>query len=255
MRRILLVLVLASFGCDKLKAVAGGDEGGTSIVGDLFKPDFEGEITMKMTPANPKAGPQQTIVFGIKKPKYRMDMSPTQGPQGSVILDLPTKKGWLLMHPKKMAMELDLEKMKNGGGFPGLPGTPKGVPTAAPKTPPTVEKTGKKETIAGYGCEVWIVTSEGKKGEACVADGLSWIDMSDVGMGSPEIAVAAIASEGNRFPLRVISYDAKGAEELRMEAQKVEKKTLPPASFEPPADYARLPSGGLPAFPPIPTKR
>ena len=76
------------------------------------------------------------------------------------------------------------------------------MPTTAPSTPPKIEKTGKKETIAGYACDVWNITSEGKRSEVCMAEGLSWIDMSDLGMGSPEIAVAvaAIASEGPTEP-------------------------------------------------------
>ncbi|MBX3234290.1 MAG: DUF4412 domain-containing protein [Labilithrix sp.] len=251
----LFLLVLSVAGCDKLKAVAGGSaEGGVvappSIVGELFAPDFQGEVTMKMTSATkPGAGPSNMVV-GIKKPKYRIDMTtPQSASAGSLILDLPTKKGWVLMHQPKMAMELDLDKAKSMKGLPGMPKTV----SPAPSSPPKVEKTGRKETIAGYSCEVWNVTSDGKRSELCMAEGLSWIDMSDVGMAGPEVAFTAVASEANRFPLRVIAFDAKGAEEMRMEAQKIEKKPLPDTSFVPPADYTRVAMGGLPAIPGLPT--
>jgi len=59
-----------------------------------------------------------------------------------------------------------------------------------------------------------------------MAENLTWIDMGDVGFQSPGVALSALTTGGNHFPLRVITHDAAGKEEMRMEAQKVEKKKL-----------------------------
>jgi hypothetical protein len=138
-----------------------------------------------------------------------------------------------------MAMVVDFEKMKSmpKGQIPGMPNAPRGTPTTAPSQPPKIDKTGKKDVVAGYSCEIWNITSEGKKMEACVAEGLTWIDLTDLGVSSPELAVGAVATEANRFPMRVISFDAKGAEETRMEVTKVDKKKLDDARFVVPPDY------------------
>ena len=82
-------------------------------------------------------------------------------------------------------------------------------------------------------------------------------------MASPTLGLAAVATEANRFPLRVVSYDAKGAEEMRMEVVKVEKKKLDDTRFVVPADYRVVDMtqmmnglGNLPAIPPhAPPKR
>lgn len=105
-----------------------------------------------------------------------------------------------------------------------------------PADPPKVEKTGKKSVVAGYECEEWKVTQKATRAELCVAEGIKWIDLTDLGMASPEVALAAAAGDANRFPLRVVTYDDKG-ETARMEATKVEKKSLPDTEFAVPPDY------------------
>lgn len=279
MRRLSVVvaLTLAAVGvtgCDAIKKISKRDDAGAKdspgIVASFFGSDFEGEITMLMTNKRSagKTGPQQ-VVFGIKKPKYRIDTQghaaddPMNG--GTAILDVSTKKGYMLIHPKKMAMVLDLEQLKNmpkGQAIPGLPPPPKGVPTTAPSQPPTVEKTGKTDVVAGYTCEIWKVTSDGKRSEICAAEGITWIDIGDLGLSSPEISVAAVTSGANRFPLRVVFFDAANKrgveEEFRMEATKVDKKSLDDSRFTVPPDYkiidmSQMMKGGFPI--PVPSKR
>jgi hypothetical protein len=249
---VLLILASSSLGCDKLKGALGkGDDAGSSSSkgGGLLSflgTDFEGEISANITSKKPGAAPPSQVVFGIKKPKYRVDMSggaaPTNTPggaQGALLLDPPAKKGWILNPAQKMAIAVDFEKMKSMPkmNLPGMPNAPRGMPTNAPSTPPKIEKTNAKDTVAGYTCEIWNITSEGKRAEACVAEGITWVDLTDLGWSSPELTVAAVASEANRFPLRVISFDAKGVEEMRMEATKVDKKKLDDTKFVVPADY------------------
>jgi hypothetical protein len=148
-----------------------------------------------------------------------------------------------------------MKNMPKGQTIPGLPAAPKGTP-GVPQQPPKIDKTGKKDVVAGHSCEIWNITSEGKRTEVCVAEGINWIDLGDLGFSSPELTVAILASEANRFPLRVISLDAKGVEEMRMEATKVEKKKLDDTRFAVPADYQVMDMaammggmGGIPGMP------
>lgn len=228
---------VASTGCDKVKSMAGG------AGGSLFGSDFEGEITM--TAVRAKGSAPTDIVFGIKKPKYRIDTAapmqtdnPMMSGGGAVILDPPAKKGYLLIAPQKKAMVLDFEKMKGmQAGVPRAAGGP-GVAKKPSGPPPTIEKTGKKDTVAGYSCEIWKVTqNDGRRADICVADGITWFDLGDLGWSSPEMTVAAVASGANRFPLRVVTYGPTGAEETRFEAKKIDKKKLDDARFVVPPDY------------------
>jgi hypothetical protein len=238
----LVVAVLASTACDKIPGLAkkdaeggaGGGGGALSFLGGTF----EGEITMKVSGAGggPGGGPK-VMVFGIKNPKVRLDATggapdnPTQSVV--VIIDPPTKKGFALLVAQKKAMLIDFDKAKRGAsGLPGSKTAPGGLTEV-----PSIEKTGKKEVIAGYECENWKITSKSSRADMCVAEGIKWVDLSDLGMGSPEVALAAAATDANRFPLRVIAYDAKGAETSRMEATKIDKKTLDASRFVVPPDY------------------
>ena len=269
-------------GCDKLKAAMGkgGDAGaaaspaatGAGVLSFLGS-DFEGEITANVTSkgGKPQSGGPQQIVFGIKKPKYRLDITggsmpipaPGLASGGTFLVDAPAKKGWILVPAQKMAMVVDFEKMKSmpKGQIPGLPNAPNTTPTAAPSQAPQIEKTGKKDVVAGYSCDVWNVTSDGKKAEVCAAEGITWIDLGDLGWSSPELTVAAVASGANRFPLRVISFGSNGAEEMRMEATKIEKKPLADDRFAVPPDYRVIDMaalmgglGGLPGIPKLAPK-
>ncbi len=237
-----LIACVALGGCDKLKGAVGkGDDAGAkpSLFGEgvlSFGNDFEGEITATVA----KQNDTHPIVFAMKKPRYRVDFTgtspnPAFGPSGSFLVDPSAKKGWILVPPQKMAMVVDFEQAKAKGGLPGIPGAPKGMPTSAPKEPPKLEKTGREATIAGYHCEVYVV-KEGAtvKAEVCLADGLTWIDLTDLGAGSPELALAAVATGANRFPLEVKMRDGSG---VVMTVTKVDKKKLDDARFTVPPDY------------------
>lgn len=227
-------LAASALACDKIKSKAN------AVATQTFGGDFEGEITMNATRAQ-GSGPTQ-LTFGIKKPKYRIDATgqvQTDNPMlsggASLILDPPAKKGYALVPAQKKAIVIDFDKLKGAGG-----GGPLGMPQGPKKPsgpPPTIEKTGKKDTVAGYECEIWKVTSEGKRSEICAADGITWIDLGDMGWSSPEITVAAVASGANRFPLRIVTFGTNGAEEVRLEATKIEKKKLDEARFVVPPDY------------------
>ncbi len=259
--RVLRAVVTASTclvalsGCDKLKSMAGRSDadGGaaTSSGGGLLSfgsGDFEGEITMSAT-SKGNATPT-TMVFSIKKPKVRIDAKggiPTTGggigmgaAQGAVLIIDPTqKKGWALSPADKRAIVFDFEKMKTMPQMPGMPGMPGAA--KAKGAPPKIDKTGKKDTVAGYACEIWVITQQdGKRADVCAAEGITWVDVSDLGWSSPEMAAATALTDANRFPLRIVSMDATGAVDTKVEATKIEKKQIDDAQLVVPPDYQQI---------------
>ena len=258
--------------CDKIGLGKKDGDGGTTTTSggvlSFLDSSFEGDIAMttKKGAETPKS-----FTIELKSPKLRIE-APAEIANGqavSVIVDPPGKKAILLNHPKKQAMVIDLDKAKTAhlpgfGGPPGTPGTP-GAPGAPPEKP-NIEKTGKKDSVAGYSCEIWKITNkDGTHAEACLAEGIKWIDLGDLGIHSPEMAAAAALTDLNHFPLRLVSFDAKSTETSRMEATKIDKKKLDDATFAVPPGYqtvdlAAMFQGiggppGAPGRPPFPPPR
>ena len=241
----LALSVLPTLACDKIPGLGSkGNEGGAASGGggalSFLSSPFEGEIAMNVSGKGTGKTGAMTMTFGIKSPKVRIDMAgagvqdnPMLAQGAGFIIDPPAKKGFLLMPAQKKAMVIDFEKAKaQRVAHPATPGTPGSV-----SDPPKIEKTGKKEVIAGYTCETWKITSKTSRADMCVAEGIKWVDLTDLGMSSPEVALAASASDLNHFPLRVIAYDDKNVETTRMEATRIEKKKLEDARFVVPPDY------------------
>ena len=265
-----VVMVLALTGCDKLKAAAGKDvDGGTASTSSgggalsFLHEDFEGEIAMHMKTARD----DRPVIVQIKKPRYRLDfIDPQKKGDGSMIVDMPARKVFVLIHQTKMAMSMGFDDIKNmKGKLAGMTGVKLPDTTTAP---PKVEKTGKKDSVAGYECEVWKITqSDGKVSDTCMAEGIDWVDIGELsGMGGGP-SLAPLTTDANHVPLRVVAHDKAGAEELRFEATKVERKPVDAAQLAVPAGYnvmdmstmmQGLMGGGLPSGlipPPPPPKR
>ena len=108
--------------------------------------------------------------------------------------------------------------------------------------------TGRKEKIAGIEAEEYAGISNKKRTEIWVTKELGKYMMSNQGKGGPMGGKKAVASawqkfaeQGNFFPLRTIQRAKEGApEDFRMEATKVEKRSLADSLFAPPADYQKL---------------
>lgn len=252
---VTILSAVTAAACDKIPGLAKKDaeggapsSGGGGVLSFLSSP-FEGEISMNVQSRAQKPHP---MVFGIKSPKVRIDANGVDNPsfgagngEISVIADPPAKKAYMLIAKAKTAMLIDFEKAKAQRVAAGNPNG--GVLTE----PPKIEKLGTKEVIAGYECENWKVSGSKGRADMCVAEGIKWVDLTDLGMASPEVSLAVAAADANRFPLRVIAYDERGVETTRMEATKVEKKTLDPNRFVVPPDYritdmTALFQGGIP---------
>jgi Domain of unknown function (DUF4412) len=266
--------VIALVGCSKLRGDSGdGGEssGGGGVLSFLSGGAFEGEIALQMQ--DKRSGkPPHTLIYEVKQPKMRLDMpqdvvasagpgSPVKGKSVWMLVDPPQKKMWAVTDDEKKAIVFDLDKMAEdmkkmrGSGAPHTtPGSSGGKP------PPKIEKTGKKDKVCGYTCDIWTITDENKKTELCAAEGIKWFDLRSMGgLSDPRTVALAELTDMNHFPLRVIQTE-NGAETERMEATRCEKKTMADARFVVPPGYQIIDLaqmmqglGGMPSGrPPIP---
>ena len=193
---------------------------------------FEGVISMTMNPAG-KPMPATVFVKG-NKAKYQMSAG---GEMGDMIVD-GTGRMLMLVPKQKKYMVVDVagvsaDAQKEMAGF-------------------TYTKLGKSETIAGMSCDYWrTVDAKDKKvtSESCMTSALGWVgvDLTGKGTMSKEMLAAFRRSfPKGAFPLKVIDPETG---KMMFEVTKVEKKSVPDDTFQPPAGFTEMKMPGAPARP------
>jgi hypothetical protein len=193
---------------------------------------FEGEIEMSMG----GAGVGMTTLMTIKGDKIRTDMKGLMS--YASITDMGAKKTWVLDTAAHTYTEMDLSK------------TPKPTTPPPAKSPAKVTKTGRTDKIAGYACDIYTIDDPtlAMHLEACSASGISLVAF---GLSNP-FGLLAPGQKGNDdmftqlvshgFPLRIAYLDASGAPLMKIEATRVEKKSVPDSDFAIPAGYTKTAS-------------
>jgi hypothetical protein len=244
-------IVLSLGGCGKKQSPAGVGSGeGTAApaaggLGLAFLNGFEGEIGLLFKDASKGSKPAPPLSLLIKDNKLRLELPPevmaSNGMgKGYAVINTPEKKLYAVLEDKKQVVLIDLDKAGEqlktfGSGVE--PGSREGK-EAPSHPPPKVTKTGQKDSVAGYACEIWdVVPDSGEKMSACVAnEGASWFRLPLTGIPT-EHAWALELLDGKHFPLRGIAYDKAGTEKGRVEVTKIDKKPLVATLFEIPQGY------------------
>ncbi len=256
----LLPMVVPAAACNKSEQPAPSDKStASSPVNKIMNAvqgggEFEGIIGMRMDAENQK-GVEMT--YFIKGQHSRIETNLAQIPEGQSVMlwDLEGGKMTTLMPSKKVYMTMDLKE------------TAEGVREAARKMKgskdeekedtkfPKLTSTGKQETIAGYSCEHWLM-GEKQDMDICVAKGLGYFGMGGQargGFGSlknlsfdPKLLATAAAHpewvkflEGGAFPLKLTMLE-NGKVKMKMEATRIERKTLDDSLFSIPPGYKEL---------------
>ena len=250
-----LAVMVSLGGCSKKQSPTGAGPGeapsapAANGLGLAFLNGFEGEIGILFKDATKGSKPTSPVSVMIKDNKLRFDlpaeMAATNGmgSKGYAVINTPEKKLYAVLEEKKQVVLIDLDKAGeqlktfSSGMEPGAR-APRERKEEPSRPPPKVTKTGKKDTVAGYACEIWdIVPDTGEKLSACVAnEGASWFRLPLTGMPT-EHAWALELLDGKHFPLRGIAYDKAGAEKGRAEVTKIDKKTLATTLFDIPPGY------------------
>jgi hypothetical protein len=209
---------------------------------------FEGTITMRMETPGQNG---MDMTYFIKGERSRIESQFGDDPQmrGVMLWDLSVGKMTTLIPQQKMYMTMD---------FTGL-GASVDESTSDEKEPefPKLTATGKKETIAGFSCEHYLIGDK-QDVDLCVAKGLGYFGMGGgrgIGSGagslknlflSPKLIAQAAAHpewiellEGGAFPLKMTMTE-NGQVKMQMEATRIERKKLEDELFTVPADYKEL---------------
>lgn len=181
------------------------------------------------------------MLFITKGGKLRADTPQQGGRTAHTIFDPAAGKLTIIMDSQEIAMQMPIPHS----------------PNANETKPPTITRTGKHETLAGYDCEDWeIVTAGGNHQLTCVAQGLPFFDFAAIGGPTGGHSWAEELRDKNAFPLRAIDFDAKGKEVSRMEVTKVEKRPVNDAAFTVPPNFhlMEVPNAAAPGARPAKTK-
>ena len=219
MRRFVFVLLISVLEACKLKGSL------TSLVA------FEGEIDMTTTSSLGAGGAPIVMSqsFAMKGTKLRTESKTVAS--YALIVDTETKKLWMVDDAARTYMDVDVAKMT--------------APSASTTKPAaTAKRLGKTDRVAGYACDEWEITAAGARTEYCIATGLS---LSALGASGPFAMFSRDGDAANEvlshgFPLRMIMSDASGKPMMKMEATRIEKKSLPDAEFQIPPGYTKTPS-------------
>jgi hypothetical protein len=254
----LAVLLLA--GCGKLTSMAFGGADAAASAGSAAATTptsapaataasgsapvisgFAGDVEMKITAPSIPQG--MDISYEVKGDKIRFDLA-------SFAPGMPAMWGLEDRTANKLYMVLDAQKMIM---VTDLGAAAKARAAQAPKY--TIEKTGKLDTVAGQSCEIWNLTGEGKKVELCVVKGMQALPTGNFAStpGADLGWSAGLESEGV-MPLRVV-VTQNGAQTMRMDVVKMDKKVPDDARFVLPAGYRQINQGAIPGMPGMPGAR
>ena len=196
----------------------------------LAAQSFEGTVSMNITGDNGIVNP---ISYMIKGGKMRFDPG---NAQVSVIIDPIAKRMIVVMNAQKMYMEREF-----GDAVAAV------QQRTAVKNP-SIVRTGKMETVAGYKCEhVTITDDDGASVDSCISSELGGFRMPEASNPmAPQKEAGWIAQLGSTsFPLKV----QKGGKTI-MEVTAIEKKSLDAALFTAPEGYQSFAMPVMPKKPP-----
>ena len=170
---------------------------------------FEGEIELE---ARVLSGMTNRATYKMKREKVRVEVG------GTVMLaDLGAKKSYLIDSTTKTYNTIDWSAAAaDAGGRP-------------PRT-----KTGKKDVVAGYGCEEYeYSTPTGDRAFSCVTTEI---------YGPVVVAVGALGAFGDDlgFPLRTVMQNRAGMEVFRSEVVRIDRKSVPEKDVSIPPGYREV---------------
>jgi len=127
------------------------------------------------------------------------------------------------------------------------------APHPSAGTPLDTYKSGHTDNVAGYPCERWDIQLEAVKVDLCVAKlATPWLSVPLTGAAA-KYAWAVELTDGNHFPLRLITR-LGGAQEGRMEVTSIQKKNVQASNLQVPPNYGVVSLAAMLAAPSLHTR-
>jgi hypothetical protein len=165
------------------------------------------------------------MTYMMKGDNVRVEMEERPGRKAAILMDAKNGKSIMLMDQMKMYMDL-----------PAPPASDSTVPK------PEITKTGKTQKILGYNCQQFLIKAGDRQSDVWVTKELGRFQMLRMGgrggKGNSEAWQKMIGSEGG-FPLLAITKEGD-TQVSKMEATKVNKKSLDDALFKIPEGYKQF---------------
>lgn len=257
----LLCLAVFAAACSKSEQPSTNSTASSPSAAPSAGGDFEGTIAMKVETENQG---RMEMTYFLKGPHTRIETKVPDVPEGEAVMlwDLEGSKITTLMPARKIYMTMDLKETAEAmkASAKEMKKSPGGEEEKFPKLTPT----GKQETIAGYTCEHWLM-GDNQEFDMCVAKGLGYFGMGGQSRGgaqswknlafSPKLLAEAANHpdwvkllEGGAFPLKFTAMQ-DGKVTMKLEATKIERKSLDDSLFAVPADYEAM---NIPTQPGLP---
>jgi hypothetical protein len=210
---------------------------------------FEGTVKMKMSTGDNGQSADVTYMMKGRKIVYLMQSAMAQGVDIRMIIDRDAQKSTMLMPMTgAMASMAQVPGMANAKGLMMVTDLSKAAAStgSASATAPTFKDLGTSETIAGYKCEDFEMTSGKNVMRMCMAKELGTFAFAGAGSmggrrggGGGGGAPAWAQSMGNMgFPLKVWSPDGKIAQEVTS----IDRNPVPESAFAIPDGYVDMSS-------------
>lgn len=228
---------LLAVGLGRFGRAAGGFEG--VIVYRVTTPDVTGDVKYSLKGSKAR---WETTSFQSKKSPSGKAPAESMAGQGYFIVDTAAGTMTTVLPAQKMCMVMNYREMAEGVSRDDT----------RPEKFPKFVKTGKKETIAGYPCEHWLIGEGADQMDMCLAKGLGFFGFggqggrAGLGAAFPSLDRARLEAllaarpelrelvEGGAFPLKA------EAENFTMVVTQIERKALSDDLFRPPADCKQM---------------
>lgn len=200
----------------------------------VFAAAFEGTVRMKMS--QPR-GDALEMTYRVKEGFVRTEIQTEQSTVATIV-DLAKQEMIILMPEQQMYMTQSFAAAAAAA-------------QSGKHAEVSFEKTGETEKILGYDCVKYVSKSKDQISDVWVTEALGrFVGLGQGGNAGGRRAQKPASWESalmnkDFFPLRVVSRDAKGKEQFRMEAVAVDKQTQPASLFAPPAGYQKFDMGSM----------
>ncbi len=211
---------------------------------------------MSITTETESDGVKEQVRLFMAPHKMRVDTA-----EVSSILLFQEQKILMVLHSEKTYTTMDMPKENalpsatDKELAPSVP--PDSSASNTDSAPPTIKKTGRKETIGSFLCEEWKISyPDGSREEWWVSEQAPELAELANRMGtSPSLSDEVLAAnpfklgcsgmEIKHFPVRQISYDADGKLVSKTTLLAYDKQPVPASVFSPPKGYKRqdIPAG------------
>ena len=206
---------------------------------------FEGIVHFKDTRGGAKGEQTAEFDYFTKANKVRIEMQRRDAQHAAIVMDPEGRKTIIIMAAQRMYME-----------FPMKEPTEAAAEAQSAAKGPTIVKTGKTDTVLGHTCEVVTIKTGHGESEICASKELGQFysqRSAQPGMGrhgtsgggENDYAWAKEFRDKGFFPLRAVTKDEDGKEINRLEATKIEKKSLDASLFSVPEGYTKFDLAGM----------